>query len=240
MFAFSSENSRSGAKARNPRHFRGLGWVLAGVIALGICPVSRVLADDKQGPPNKDDNSQTDPLKREIPDAQKKANAKALKHELSKTYKKWLSEDVAWIITDEERKAFMLLSNDEERDQFIEAFWLRRDPTPDTEENEFKEEHYRRIAYANERFASGFAGWKMDRGRIYIMYGPPDEITSQPAGGMYERPPEEGGGTTQTYPFEQWRYRYIEGIGTDVNIEFVDTTLTNEFHMTMDPSEKDA
>jgi GWxTD domain-containing protein len=169
----------------------------------------------------------------------KKAEGK-LKKELASPYDKWLTEDVAYIITAEERAAFKRLATDEEREQFIEQFWLRRDPTPDTEENEFKEEHYRRIAYANDKFASGFPGWQTDRGRIYIMYGPPDSMTSQTAGGMYVRPPEEGGGTTKTYPFEQWRYRYIEGVGSDIEIEFVDTTMTNEFHMTMDPSEKDA
>jgi GWxTD domain-containing protein len=240
MFAISFENSRFGTKAPKPRHFRGLGWVLASVIALGICPVSRVLADDKQAPDNKDDKSQVDPLKREIPEAQRKANAKALKHELSKTYKKWLAEDVFWIITDEERKAFMLLSNDEERDSFIEAFWQRRDPTPDTEENEFKEEHYRRIAYANEHFAAGIPGWKTDRGHMYIVFGPADEIDSHPSGGTYERPQEEGGGETSTFPFETWRYRYIEGIGQEVIIEFVDTCMCNDYHMTIDRSEKDA
>jgi GWxTD domain-containing protein len=125
-------------------------------------------------------------------------------------------------------------------EQFIEQFWLRRDPTPDTAENEFKEEHYRRIAYANERFASGIPGWKSDRGRIYIAFGPPDEREEHPSGGTYERPIEEGGGTTSTFPFEKWRYRWIEGIGTDVIIEFVDPTMTGEFRMTMDPSEKDA
>ena len=129
---------------------------------------------------------------------------------------------------------------DEEREQFIEQFWLRRDPTPDTVENEFKEEHYRRIAYANEHYASGIPGWKTDRGRIYITYGPPDEIDSHPSGGTYERPPEEGGGETSTFPFEQWRYRYIEGIGTNIIIEFVDPTMSGEYRMTMDPSEKDA
>ena len=146
--------------------------------------------------------SQTDPLKRPIPEKQRKANAKALKIELSKTYRKWLDEDVRWIITDEEKSAFMQLSNDEERDQFIEAFWQRRDPTPDTEENEFKEEHYRRIAYANEHYAAGIPGWKTDRGRIYIVFGPADEIESHPSGGSYERPMEEGGGETSTFPFE--------------------------------------
>ncbi len=134
----------------------------------------------------------------------------------------------------------MMLSNDEERDQFIEAFWQRRDPTPDTEENEFKEEHYRRIAYANEHFAAGVPGWKTDRGRIYIVFGPPDEIESHPSGGTYERPMEEGGGETSTFPFEDWRYRYIEGIGQEVIVEFVDSCMCGEYHMTMDRSEKDA
>ncbi len=182
----------------------------------------------------------TDPLKRPISEKQKKENAKALKQELSKTYKKWLDEDVVYIISDEERKAFKQLSNDEERDQFIEAFWQRRDPTPDTEENEFKEEHYRRIEYANEHFAAGIPGWKADRGRIYIMYGPADEIDSHPSGGTYSRPMEEGGGETSTFPFEDWRYRYLEGIGQEVMIEFVDTCMCGDYHMTMDRSEKDA
>jgi GWxTD domain-containing protein len=182
----------------------------------------------------------TDPLKRPVSEKQKKENGKALKQELSKTYKKWLDEDVRWIIAEDEQKAFKLLSNDEERDQFIEAFWQRRDPTPDTEENEFKEEHYRRIAYANEHFAAGIPGWKSDRGRIYIMYGPPDEIDARPSGGTYDRPIEEGGGTTSTYPFEDWRYRYLEGIGQEVIIEFVDKCMCGEFHMTLDRGEKDA
>ncbi len=181
-----------------------------------------------------------DPLKRPLTDKQKKQNSKSLKIELSKTYKKWLDEDVRWIITDEEQKAFKLLSNDEERDQFIEAFWQRRDPTPDTIENEFKEEHYRRMAYANEHFAAGIPGWKSDRGRIYIMYGPADEIESHPSGGSYERPMDEGGGETSTYPFEDWRYRYLEGVGQEIIVEFVDTCMCGDYHMTMDRSEKDA
>jgi GWxTD domain-containing protein len=181
-----------------------------------------------------------DPLKRPVSEKQKKENAKALKQELSKTYKKWLDEDVVYIISDEERKAFKQLSNDEERDQFIEAFWQRRDPTPDTEENEFKEEHYRRIEYANEHFAAGIPGWKSDRGQIYIKFGPADEIESHPSGGTYERPMEEGGGETSTFPFEQWRYRYLEDIGQEVIIEFVDSCMCGEYHMTIDRSEKDA
>jgi GWxTD domain-containing protein len=181
-----------------------------------------------------------DPLKRPADEKTRKKNSRALKQELSKPYKKWLDEDVAYIITDEERAAFKQLSNDEERDNFIEAFWQRRDPTPDTEENEFKEEHYQRIAYANEHFAAGVPGWKTDRGRIYIVFGKADEVESHPSGGSYERPMEEGGGETSTFPFEQWRYRYIEGIGQEVIIEFVDTCMCGEYHMTMDRSEKDA
>ena len=169
-----------------------------------------------------------------------KRKEEQLRKELETPYRKWLSEDVAYIITDEERAAFKRMQTDEEREQFIEQFWLRRDPTPDTVENEFKEEHYRRIAYANDHFASGIPGWKTDRGRIYITFGPPDERDEHPSGGTYERPPEEGGGETTTYPFEDWRYRFIEGIGNDIIVEFVDPTMTGEYRMTMDPSDKDA
>jgi GWxTD domain-containing protein len=209
-----------------------------------LCLVGAASGQDDKGKPSDQTSAgqgdQTDPLKRPLSDDQKKKNAKGLKIELSKTYKKWLDEDVRWIITDEERAAFKQLSNDEERDQFIEAFWQRRDPTPDTIENEFKEEHYRRIAYANEHFPAGIPGWKTDRGRIYIIYGPADEIESHPSGGTYERPMDEGGGTTSTFPFEDWRYRYIDGIGQEVIIEFVDTCMCGDYHMTMDRSEKDA
>jgi GWxTD domain-containing protein len=167
-------------------------------------------------------------------------NLRKLQKELDTPYKKWLQEEVPYIISDEERAAFLHLQTNEEREQFIEAFWQRRDPTPDTVENEFKEEHYRRIAYANERFASGIPGWKTDRGRIYIMWGPPDEIDSHSQGSNYNRPMSEGGGQTTTYAFDDWRYRYMEGIGSNITIEFVDPTGTGEFHMTLDPGEKDA
>src|SRR6202163_4504624 len=217
---------------------------LAGALSLCLALANISLAQDKtaQGSDNKASSpaGQTDPLKRPVPEKQRKANAKALKIEVSKTYRKWLDEDVRWLITDQEKSAFMQLSNDEERDQFIEAFWQRRDPTPDTEENEFKEEHYRRIAYAHEHYAAGIPGWKSDRGRIYIVFGPADEIESHPSGGSYERPMEEGGGETSTFPFETWRYRYLEGIGQEVMIEFVDTCMCGDYHMTIDRSEKDA
>src|SRR5437660_2486214 len=195
---------------------------------------------DKAATPQSQPADAVDPLKRPQNEKQRKQNAQALKVELTKTYKKCMDEDVAYIITDEERAAFKQLSNDEERDNFIEFFWQRRDPTPDTEENEYKEEHYQRIAYANEHFAAGIPGWKSDRGRIYVMYGKADEVESHPSGGSYERPMEEGGGETSTFPFEQWRYRYLEGIGQEVIIEFVDTCMCGDYHMTMDRSEKDA
>jgi GWxTD domain-containing protein len=140
-------------------------------------------AQDTAGSTQAQPADAVDPLKRPANDKQRKKNQKALKQELSKPYKKWLDEDVVYIITDEERAAFRQLSNDEERDNFIEAFWQRRDPTPDTEENEYKEEHYQRIAYANEHFAAGVPGWRTDRGRMYIVFGKPDEIESHPAGG---------------------------------------------------------
>jgi GWxTD domain-containing protein len=181
-----------------------------------------------------------DPLKRQLTDKEKRAQQRALRGELHGVYKKWLDEDVRWIITDQERKSFQNLSNDEERDSFIENFWLRRNPNPDSPENEYREEYYARIAYANEHFAAGMPGWKTDRGHIYIAYGKPDNIDSHPSGGEYERPMSEGGGNTSTYPFEVWHYRYLAGIGDNIDIEFVDTCMCGDYHMTIDRSEKDA
>ncbi|HEX6805606.1 MAG TPA: GWxTD domain-containing protein [Terriglobales bacterium] len=200
-------------------------------------------SEQAKADPGKADQAQDqsgDPLKRPIDEKRRKQNARSLKHELKDPYKTWLNQDVAYIITDQERKAFLELSNDEERDKFIEAFWDRRNPNPDSEDNEFKDEHYRRIEYANEHFAAGIPGWKTDRGRIYIVFGPPDEIESHPSGGSYERPMEEGGGETSTFPFEDWRYRHIDNIGEQVIIEFVDTCMCGDYHMTLDRSEKDA
>ena len=171
---------------------------------------------------------------------QAKKNEAKLRKELETPYKKWLNEEVMWIITPEERTAFGRLETDDERQQFIEQFWLRRDPTPDTEENEEKEEHYRRIAWANDRFPSGIPGWKTDRGMVYIKFGPPDEREEHPTGGPGIRDIAEGGGSTTFFPYERWRYRYIEGVGQDVIIEFVDKSMTNEYRMTWDPTEKDA
>jgi GWxTD domain-containing protein len=230
-------------------------WIFTAALAAGLAvaqsstpssadkpatPQDQTVKGTDASAPGQTSDQQVDPLKRPLTEKQKKAGSKAMKQELSSTYKKWLNEDVRYIITPEEMSAFKQLSNDEERDQFIEQFWLRRDPTPDTPENEFKEEHYRRIAYANEHFAAGIPGWRTDRGRIYIVWGPPDQIDAHPSGGSYNRPMEEGGGETSTYPFEDWRYRYLEGVGQEVNLEFVDTCSCGDYHLTMDVNEKDA
>lgn len=166
--------------------------------------------------------------------------ARNVKPELKEAYKRWLSTDVDYIITKEEKRAFLALQTDEERENFIENFWRRRDPNPDTEENEYREEYYERIAYANEKFTSGIPGWKTDRGRIYIAWGKPDSIESHPAGGAYDRPSYEGGGSTTTYPFEVWFYRHLDNVGDGIEIEFVDPTGTGEYRIARNANEKDA
>src|SRR3984893_6008565 len=173
-------------------------------------------------------------------DKEHKRKMKKTLKELDTQYKQWLSEDVIYIISPEERQAFLQLDTNEEREQFIEQFWLRRSNNPDLPDNDFKEEHYRRIAYANEHYASGIPGWKTDRRRIYIMWPPAQEIESHPTGGTYDRPMEEGGGSTSTYAFETWRYRYMEGIGENIIWEFVDPSGSGEDRLPMDPSDKDA
>jgi GWxTD domain-containing protein len=212
-------------------YFRKSTAFLSAIVLLAL-PLSGQQAQD---PPSPQDIPQNQKLTKE----QKQKMKKTLK-ELEGPYKTWLNEDVVYIISPEERHEFLQLNTNEEREQFIEAFWLRRSSNPDLPENDFKEEHYRRIAYANEHYASGVPGWKTDRGRIYIIWGPPDEIESHPTGGTYDRPMEEGGGSTTTYPWETWRYRYLEGIQENVVLEFVDPSGSGEYHMTMDPSEKDA
>lgn len=181
-----------------------------------------------------------DPLKRRLSDRQAREQRKAATEELKGSYKKWLNEDVRWIITPEEEKTFKSLANDEERDAFIEEFWQRRNPNPESLDNEFRDEHYARIAYANEHFAAGKPGWMTDRGHIYIAFGKPDSIESHPSGGNYERPMAEGGGNTSTFPFEIWHYRYLPSVGDNIDIEFVDSCMCGDYHATIDRSEKDA
>ena len=211
-------------------------------VALGLVFVPAIGVHAQQSNPSSQAVSaqEQDPLKRPRSDKERFQAQRALKNELKGAYKTWLEQDVAYIITDQERKAFKSLSNDEERDAFIEQFWLRRNPNPESPENEYREEHYRRIAYANEHFAAGKPGWKTDRGRIYIEYGKPDSIDSHPSGGSYQRPMDEGGGETSTFPFEVWHYRYLEGIGENIDLEFVDTCMCGDYHFTIDRGEKDA
>jgi GWxTD domain-containing protein len=185
-------------------------------------------------------DDETDPLKRQRSDEDTRKAQKAVRQELKGAYKSWLEQDVPYIISDEERKAFKNLSNDEEREAFIENFWLRRNPNPDSPDNEFREEHYRRIQYANDHYAAGKPGWKTDRGHVYISFGAPDSIDAHPSGGAYNRPIEEGGGETATFPFEVWHYRYLEGIGDNIDLEFVDTCQCGDYHFTIDRGEKDA
>jgi GWxTD domain-containing protein len=214
---------------------------IGGALLLPLCRNAHAAQKSAQDQQDDSSGSQKDAGKKKNDDNGKgKKNLRKLEKELATPYKKWLQEEVPYIISDEERSAFLQLQTNEEREQFIEAFWQRRDPTPDTVENEFKEEHYRRIAYANERFSSGIPGWRTDRGRIYIMWGPPDSIESHSAGSTYDRPMTEGGGQTKVYGFDDWNYHYMEGIGQNITIEFVDPTGTGEYHITMDPGEKDA
>jgi GWxTD domain-containing protein len=218
-----------------PRVIRAL-IATAFSFAILIPPVSGQQGQQAQDPSNPPP-PQT--LTKEQRKEQKQKARKTLK-ELDSQYRQWLNEDVIYIISPEERNAFLQLDTNEEREQFIEQFWLRRSSNPDLPDNDFKEEHYRRIAYTNEHYASGIPGWKTDRGRMYIMWGPADEVDSHPSGGTYDRPMEEGGGSTTTYPWETWRWRYLEGIGENIILEFVDPSGSGEYHLTMDPSEKDA
>lgn len=159
--------------------------------------------------------------------------------EVKKAYVQWIN-DHDLILTQSERDAWKKLNTDDEREKFIEEVWRSRDPDPDTEENEFKEQFYERVAYANEHFSSGKPGRLTDRGRIYIKFGKPDSIESHPAGGSYERPSWEGGGSTTTYPFEKWFYRYLPNVRSGVEIEFVDPTGSGEYRIARNPEEKDA
>ena len=206
--------------------------ILPGLLAFGfLLTANSAVAQDQQP-------SQSAPAKPQTAKDRKQQARKLAKE--SAPFTTWLTEEVPYIITPQEREAFLHLTTNEEREQFIEEFWRRRNPDPDSPDNSAREEHYRRIAYANERFSSGIPGWKTDRGRTYILWGPPDEIESHPAGGTYDRPPEQGGGTTTTYPWELWRYRHLEDIGENIEIEFVDPSGSGEYHQTMDPGEKDA
>ncbi len=140
-----------------------------------------------------------------------------IKQEPPKAFKQWI-EDVQPIIRPDELEAWKKLQTDEEREQFIAIFWNHRDTDPDTEENEYREAYYERVAYANEHFSAGVPGVKTDRGRIYLRFGKPDDIETHPSGGTYNRESYEGGGSTSTYPFERWWYRNLPG-HSDIEVE---------------------
>lgn len=159
--------------------------------------------------------------------------------ELPAPFKRWLEQEVRYIIGHGECRDFVRLSSDEERTRFVESFWSRRDPTPGTRPNEFKEEHYRRIAYVNDRYPSGRPGWTTDRGRTYIVLGPPDEIESHPAGGEYRRPSGELG-LTSAQPFEVWMYWAVDGRGGGTEIQFVDTAADGVYPLHSDPPWEEA
>jgi GWxTD domain-containing protein len=146
---------------------------------------------------------------------------------LQSPWSEWLNEDVAYIITDEERNAFLQLTTDDQRAQFIEQFWLRRDPTPGTVENEYKNEHYRRIEYANHHYGSSIPGWKDDRGRMYIMFGPPDEKQINPAT------------LPGSLPAETWTYYSLPGFGNNFRIVFVGSGNSSEYHIATDQPQRD-
>lgn len=169
-----------------------------------------------------------------------KKRQKQLAKEMGLPDRDWLENTVPDIITPEERQAYLELSTNEEREQFREIFWKKRNPDPESPINTVKEEHYRRLAYADEHFSSGTPGRKTDRGHIYIIWGPPDEIDSHPTGGTYQRSPDQGGGESTAHPWEVWRYRHLESIGENIEIEFVDPTGSGEYHIAYDPCEKDA
>ncbi len=224
-------------------------WILLTAAALLIFPAAPLFAQKSAAEDKKAGDSlqaekraqkKEEAQQKELTEEERRERLRSFKKEVGKTYRTWLNEDVLYIISPEEEKTFKLLGTDEERDAFIEQFWLRRNPDPDSTENAFREEHYRRIQYANEHFAAGVSGWRTDRGHMYVVWGPPDEIESHASGGTYQRAASEGGGSTSTYPFERWRYRHLEGIGEEVVIEFVDTCMCNDYHMSLDPNEKDA
>src|SRR5579863_8439613 len=215
-------------------------WIPANALQAQQSSAPPPASDSQSAAPSGAPGQEADPLKRQLSDKERSKAQNELRQELKGPYKTWLNEEVPYIISDDERKAFLSLANDEERESFIENFWQRRNPNPDSPENEFREEHYRRIQYANDHYAAGKPGWKSDRGHIYIAFGPPDSIDSHASGGLYERPMEEGGGETATFPFEIWHYRYIEGVGENIDIEFVDSCQCGDYHFTIDRSEKDA
>jgi GWxTD domain-containing protein len=158
-----------------------------------------------------------------------KAQAKGVAA-LPANYRNWLNEDALYLITPEERCAFLQLASNRERDQFIEQFWNRRAPAPYSLENGFKEEHYRRIVWANEKFGTDIPGWRTDRGRIYIFYGPPDGIQSHLIDQQSWIPLEDEPSGLK-YSWEQWHYKSVEGVGQNIDLRFVNPAGSGEYSL---------
>ena len=153
-----------------------------------------------------------------VPDTLLKSRKQANLPE-SSPYARWLNEEVVYIITGAERDAFYKLVTDDEREMFVKQFWERRNPDPGSKENTFKEEHYRRIAYVNSHFATNRPGWQTDLGRIYILFGPPDQIDASKS--------RSGPGTS----VQDWKYRYIDGFGANVVFKFTDYVGDGDFRL---------
>lgn len=134
--------------------------------------------------------------------------------ELTEKYKDWLEKDVFYLITSREKSGFFKLENDRQRDLFIREFWRQRDPSPGTPRNEFREEHYRRLAVADRLFSRGTSkpGWRTDRGRIYIILGPP--VNRQ----YFDHP--------DIYPIELW---YYQGAKSDRIAPFFHVMFVKKF-----------
>jgi len=153
---------------------------------------------------------------------------------LPAAYQKWLDEDVRYLIRDSERSDFEKLMTDQQRDNFIQEFWDRRNPDPGSTENSFKREHYRRLAYANQNFAAGMPGYRSDRGRIYILYGMPDQREQHP--GRTDIGIPGSAPLAVLYPSDVWRYHFIRGVGRDVVFEFIDTCRCGDYRLREDPT----
>lgn len=137
------------------------------------------------------------------------------KEPLSEWSKQWLDEVVPYIITDAEKSVFLSLPNEVERGKFINQFWEKRDPDPNTPENEFKMAYYKRIAIANKVFSTGKKdGWRTDRGKIFILLGPPQEI-------QYDSMPIQSALSYYHGDREIWNYWGLENPRLPYNLEFV-------------------
>ena len=133
-------------------------------------------------------------------------------------FNEWIRSDVRWLVTNAERTAFANLKSGNDRREFVQNFWRRRDPDPDTSANEFRDTYCGRLPLT-KRFESGIPGWKTDRGRILLLWGEPDKI-------LTGKENIEGDVVTV---FEKWTYKHLDDLGTDIYVTFVDPTQTKEF-----------